>query len=50
MDEVQIVAMITTLVECLKSNEVQLPAFIAQRYKANLELAKKELGIAELGS
>ncbi len=43
MDERQIVAMITTIIECLKSNEVQMPAFIAQRYRANLELAKRDV-------
>ena len=36
MNEHQIVAMITTIIECLKSNEVQRPSFIAQRYRAHL--------------
>ena len=50
MNEHQIVAMITTIIECLKSNEVQAASFIAQRYRAHLELAKRQLGTTELGS
>jgi hypothetical protein len=43
MDERQIVAMITTIIECLKNNDIQAPAYIAQRYRAHLENAKRDI-------
>ena len=44
MDEHQVVAMIATILEFLKSEETPLPAnYIAIRYRANLGIAQQQV-------